>query len=237
MMAIPPAELVVDWATNAFIIAGVAWPYIPQARQIWATKNHAGFSLSASLIIIAANTMRVAYWFGARFTSVFLVQSLVAILAQLCMIGVVTAAARSAEPERPRRSICSRESSFWAWSDLGSFVAASALFAAALAALQLLLGGQSWYVESLGVAALGLEALLPLPQAVRNFQRKSTAGLSTLLIVAWLGGDVFKTLISLQRAAPWPFVACGLFQGCVDLIILAQIFLFADDAKSAGAKA
>ena len=232
-------DVLVDGAVNVFIVSGVAWPYIAQGRQIIQSRNPSAFSLTASLIIIVSASIRAFYWIGARFPVVFLAQALVAIVAQLCMIYVVChtqrevdAAADAAAGRRPRRSICSASGMlrwrehFWAWDDVTSFVLATGIFGAILAALQYVCGRLPHFVEAQGIAGLGLEALLPLPQAIRNYQRRSTAGLSSVLIVAWLGGDIFKTVISLQRGAPWPFAACGIFQAAIDLVILGQILSY-----------
>lgn len=47
-------------------------------------------------------------------------------------------------------------------------------------------------LRSLGTTALGIESQLPTPQAISNFQRKSTAGLKASVIAGWLGGDLYK---------------------------------------------
>lgn len=53
-----------------------------------------------------------------------------------------------------------------------------------------------WYVSGLGFAALGLEATLPIPQLVANFQRKSTAGFRYTVLLGFVLGDFTKTVCS-----------------------------------------
>ena len=81
----------------------------------------------------------------------------------------------------------------------------------------------AWAVEVVGALALGIEALLPLPQALRNYARRSTAGLSRGLIFAWTAGDTFKIAYAAIKGEPVAFLLCGAFQLLVDFVILAQI--------------
>jgi hypothetical protein len=66
---------------------------------------------------------------------------------------------------------------FWQWADMHSYVLALGAMNAGLAALHLLVGSWSVYVEAVGVAALLLESMLAMPQAFQNWRRKSTQGL------------------------------------------------------------
>jgi len=68
------------------------------------------------------------------------------------------------------------------------------------AALQILFGKSTTYVEILGSVALGLEACLAFPQAWKIYRTKSVKGLSYSLVGTWLAGDAFKT---------WYFVTSG----------------------------
>jgi hypothetical protein len=113
---------------------------------------------------------------------------------------------------------------FWRWPDFESYLIVYLGFAFACA----LLAGAAhpmpaWAVEAVGALALGIEALLPLPQALRNYARRSTAGLSRGLIFAWTAGDTFKIAYAAIKGEPLAFLLCGAFQLLVDLVILAQI--------------
>jgi hypothetical protein len=115
--------------------------------------------------------------------------------------------------------------SFWRWRDPTSFFivyAAATVVAFALAAL-LPRPTPGALVEAVGALALGIEALLPVPQALENERRRSTRGLSPLLIAAWCVGDIFKSGYAIVRREPTAFVACGLFQLAVDAVIVLQL--------------
>jgi len=47
--------------------------------------------------------------------------------------------------------------------------------------------------------ALGVEAFVPVPQAWQNASRRSTVGLSAVLIICWAVGDAFKTALALEQ--------------------------------------
>ncbi|KAK4696008.1 hypothetical protein P7C70_g8449, partial [Phenoliferia sp. Uapishka_3] len=69
-----------------------------------------------------------------------------------------------------------RLGNLWAWRGFGSYVEFVALFILLQCSLYLVLHSFDWYITGLGFVALGLEATLPIPQALVNFERKSTAG-------------------------------------------------------------
>lgn len=46
------------------------------------------------------------------------------------------------------------------------------------------------------------------------------------MVCLWTIGDLFKTTYFLVRSAPLQFFLCGLLQVSIDLIILAQTFIY-----------
>ena len=95
-----------------------------------------------------------------------------------------------------------------------------------LGVLQLLFNGVDFYNVLLGYAALGLEACLGLPQVLKNYRQKNTEGLSAILIAIWLFGDIGKVIYFSVGGSPTPFIACGILQICVDLVIVAQTRIY-----------
>lgn len=220
---------------DAFVVLGVVWPYYPQARSILSTRSADGFSTSVSLVVIVSATLRVFFWMGKRFELALLLQAVASIATQLAMMSVVVHVHRSKRViahatstgstlRTKRRSLLScnwRE--FWQWDDVASYMQFQLLLVAALAGVTYALRKEAWFVETLGSLSLGIEALLPVPQAVQNYRKKSTHGLSGVLIGAWVAGDAFKTAYALVKGAPVQFTACGVFQLVVDLVILLQM--------------
>lgn len=88
--------------------------------------------------------------------------------------------------------------------------------------------------SAFGYASLGIEAMLVTPQLVLNLQRRSTEGLSWLLVLTWCLGDVVKMIFFIVESQPAPFVVCGSFQLCCDGLLLVQLWWYRDPLHSRG---
>lgn len=113
----------------------------------------------------------------------------------------MTGAGQEPEAGIAEKKSSTRPGNFWAWMSIGSYIEFTALMIVAHCILYLALGSFGWYISALGVAALGLEATLPIPQLITNFKRKSTAGFRYSVLAAWAGGDLIKTICTLQNQA------------------------------------
>lgn len=82
------------------------------------------------------------------------------------------------------------------------------------------------YVEIIGFLAVFAEAMLGAPQFYRNFQNKSTQGMSKKMVLMWTFGDVFKTCYFILREAPPQFWICGMLQVSIDISIFIQVFIY-----------
>jgi len=80
------------------------------------------------------------------------------------------------------------------------------------------------YIEILGFVSALTESMLGMPQLLRNYNKKSTTGMSVEMVVMWLSGDLFKTIYFILRHAPAQFIACGSIQVTIDILILFQVF-------------
>jgi hypothetical protein len=115
---------------------------------------------------------------------------------------------------------------FWHWTEFHAYYLCMLLLISVLSFLQVGLGDQGWYVETVGYVALILESGIGVPQLLQNLKRQSTHGLSFVLIASWLLGDAFKTVYFVITKAPAQFLVCGLIQLVVDIIIIGQIVLY-----------
>lgn len=97
---------------------------------------------------------------------------------------------------------------------------------AVLVGLQVALGWSPVYNAVLGTWAMGVEALLPIPQLIQNQKRRSLSGFQLSVLAGWTGGDAFKTMYYIARDAPLQFTVFGAFQLAVDLAICVQAFVF-----------
>ena len=102
------------------------------------------------------------------------------------------------------------------------------------------------YIETIGFLAVLVEALLGIPQFLRNLRVKSTEGMSVKMVtidvclalrtfsslslsskvLLWASGDIFKTVYFIVRSAPKQFLVCGIIQISIDIAILVQVIAY-----------
>lgn len=78
----------------------------------------------------------------------------------------------------------------------------------------------------MGYVAVFTESMLGMPQLMKNYNKKSTLGMSVEMVIMWLSGDLFKTLYFIIRHAPAQFSICGSIQVVVDILILYQVLWY-----------
>lgn len=228
---------------DTFVVSGVVWPYIAQIRSMQSLKDASGFSTFTSLILIVSATLRIFFWFGARYGIPLLLQAIASILTQLYImrvivkinrekhvnginnsVGIILSVRKVAYYDRSILDFRSKD--FWNWTDWESYLLAELGLVVILTTLSGIFHLNSWYTDLLGTCSLGIEALLPLPQVLKNYRRQNTIGLSTVLIASWFAGDAFKTVYAIMKNEPMQFIACGAFQLCVDCVLVGQIFFY-----------
>ncbi|KAF9097273.1 hypothetical protein BGX29_008156 [Mortierella sp. GBA35] len=122
---------------------------------------------------------------------------------------------------------------FWNWPTIGPYFLFLAVFTLVIGLSLLIIGNTPFYVALLGLAALGIEATVPLPQAIQNYQSKSTAGFSPAILLMWVIGDSFKTYYYISTHAKYQFVGCGIIQLCIDCVIIIQTIIYSKYWKDA----
>ncbi|XP_048662651.1 solute carrier family 66 member 2 isoform X5 [Marmota marmota marmota] len=99
-----PLHRLVSWGAAAAMVFGGVVPYIPQYRDIRRTQNADGFSTHVCLVLLVANILRILFWFGRRFESPLLWQSIVMTLTMLLMLKLCTEVRVANELNLKRRS-------------------------------------------------------------------------------------------------------------------------------------
>lgn len=132
-------------------------------------------------------------------------------------------------------SYVTRPYNFWQWRSRKPYWQFLAYYTVTLAALQYLLGPYPYYVELQGYVALGVEAILPIPQILKNQESRSCKGFRLSVLVNWLIGDVFKmTYFFLSEGGiPWAFKLCGLFQAACDCYLGVQYWMYGEGVSGA----
>lgn len=122
---------------------------------------------------------------------------------------------------------------FWQWRSRRPYWNFLAYYTVTLCALQWLVGANPIYIQLQGYVALGVEAVLPIPQILENQRSQSCKGFRLSVLVNWLIGDVFKmTYFFLSEGGvPWAFKLCGFFQAACDCYLGVQYCMFGEGRK------
>jgi len=192
------------------------------------------------------DTRRIFYWFGAHFDFPLLIQASVMIVVQIVMLHV---ALQNRPPVGAQHSLnqpfseanqggimVNRPLNFWQWRSRNPYWQFLAYYTVVLAILQFLLGSRPSYVAIQGYVALGIEAVLPIPQILENRRIQSCKGFRLSVLVNWLIGDLFKmTYFFLSEGGiPWAFKLCGLFQAGCDCYLGIQYWMYGDGSRRSG---
>lgn len=218
----------VKWTAAGAMVFGGVVPYVPQYRDIKRSENAEGFSTYVCLVLLVANSLRIFFWFGRHFEYPLLAQSVIMILTMLIMLRLCVLVTSLHEVSTGRRAFIDFDSRFfWKWNRFSDYLQAYALFTAIGSYVTYLLIDSAIFVEGIGFLAVFTEAMLGTPQFYRNFQNKSTVGMSIPMVLMWTSGDVFKTVYFIANQAPVQFWICGLLQVGVDVAILFQVWYYA----------
>ncbi|CAF3034263.1 unnamed protein product [Rotaria socialis] len=230
-----------------FMIFGGVIPYIPQYLVIKRTKNAEGFSNYVCLTLLVANIIRIEFWFGKRFETPLLIQSIVMIICMLIMLELWTRVHSQAmrgdsssdtssqisnskeqltEEVSDRRFMDFEVTYFWRWTTFSSYLQFLFIFTVILSIITWLFRYNLVYIETIGLLAVFCEALLGVPQFLRNFRLKSTEGMSVKMVILWTSGDIFKTIYFIVRNAPKQFWLCGILQISIDIAIIGQVIFY-----------
>nr|POE87414.1 pq-loop repeat-containing protein 1 [Quercus suber] len=119
---------------------------------------------------------------------------------------------------------------FWQWRARQPYWQFLMSYTVVLIVLQLLVGSTSFYTQIQGFVALGVEAILPIPQIIENHRSRSTKGFRLSVLANWLIGDVFKMsyFFLSEGDVPLAFKLCGLFQAACDSYLGVQYWMYGD---------
>lgn len=154
------------------------------------------------------------------------------ILAQLMLLELCVRVKRQNAPNSSLRKnlLTLNPKHFWRWTDLASHLAFLLIFTAILGVAVYYFIDNTPFIESLGYCALVTESMLGVPQVIRNYRKRSVAGMSLSMVFMWLAGDTFKTGYFITNSAPKQFWLCGALQMTIDIVILFQVCLFKQNA-------
>lgn len=222
----------VSFIASGFMVFGGIVPYMPQYQMIKRSRNAQGFSTLVCLSLLVANILRILFWFGHRFETPLLMQSIIMIGCMLIMLELCVRVKRensyaNSAGINPARKFADFDTDyFWKWTDYGSHIQFLVVFTTVGAFLTNLLINQYYFIEFIGFAAVFAESMLAAPQFYRNFINKSTEGMSVTMVLMWTSGDIFKTTYFILKVAPTQFWLCGMLQVSLDLAVLCQVYMY-----------
>ncbi|KAH9499721.1 hypothetical protein Btru_077659 [Bulinus truncatus] len=220
-------EIISIGSQAAMVLGGVV-PFIPQYIDIWKSRNAEGFSLFVCLALLIANILRIMFWFGKHYELPLLAQSVIMIITMLVLVQLCVDVKSRMEiiSSKQRRFTDFERAYFWKWTDFLSYLEFITAFSLVVGILTYIFINNVIYVELLGFLAVFTEAMLGAPQFLRNYQKKSTVGMSRKMVGFWTCGDIFKTVYFILREAPAQFWICGMLQVSIDISIFLQVFFY-----------
>ncbi|XP_076165595.1 solute carrier family 66 member 2 isoform X2 [Ptiloglossa arizonensis] len=170
---------IANWIASGAIIFGGIVPYIPQYREIKKREDAGGFSLYVCLALLIANTLRIFFWFGKHYEIPLLLQSIFMIITMFIMIKLCVNVQNRNQMIKAREHVFADFDAnfFWKWTNFQSYLDFMLLFAALVGILTYLLVDVPIFVETMGLLAVLTEAMLGIPQFLRNVSNKSTNGM------------------------------------------------------------
>ncbi|KAF2863091.1 hypothetical protein K470DRAFT_255219 [Piedraia hortae CBS 480.64] len=183
--------------------------------------------------MLVSSILKLFYWLGSRFDTPLLLQAILMCIVQVILLHVALANRTSVLPTLPSSSLrprtSSRPYSFWRWTAQRPYWNFLGSYTAALAVLQFLMGNHSTAYTSLqGLVALGIEAILPVPQILQNRRLRSCKGFRFSVLANWVVGDAFKLSYLFIKPVPWVFRFCAIFQAVCDALLGLQFAMYGD---------
>ncbi|KAL9644372.1 hypothetical protein ABK040_005830 [Willaertia magna] len=117
---------------------------------------------------------------------------------------------------------------FWQWDDFTYYLWSLLFFNLFILIITLFFYPifPNFYTELIGMTSLSVEAMLAVPQVIKNYRNGSTQGLSLILVLTFVFGDTIKTAYFMVRKLPFQFIFSGCFQIVVDFVLVSQMVYY-----------
>lgn len=202
--------------------------------------------------MLVASILKIFYWFGAYYDTALLIQAGLMIVMQTILLKVALdnrppSGSKGGLEHRPFSAYSAdgiledimagkRPFNFWRWSNARPYFQFLAYMTGTLLLIHVMLPFISrtpFYISLLGYVGLAIEALLPVPQILKNHNARSCKGFRLSVIINWLAGDTMKMsyFFLSKEFVPWPFRLCGIFQACCDMYLGLQFYMYGDGSR------
>ena len=208
---------------NFAIVVGPSIGYISQGLKFKINKKSKGFCLSMCLKTILSSIFKIYFWVGKRYNIYLLYQAILVLLLQYYIIIFylkysdkdcmrIVGLQRQEKCSKSLKSFFDLKN-FWRWDNLFSFLFYSIVLA-------ILIGFVCFNI------ATGIDVFLGLPQIYTNYKLKNSHSLSTIMILSFLLGDLFRTYYYITTKSPFQFILCGIMQVSINIILMLQIIYY-----------
>lgn len=210
------------WAT--FCVVGPILQYFSKLKEPTTLSPY------VVLVLLLSNIIRVFYWLATPFEISLLLQSIVMIMMMTLLVNETCKVYKTQvqSGEKKKTTLINDGitlDNVWMWTDIQSYQFFIGIVTAPFVLGALLFPeGSASYGALLGYLALLIEAMMGMPQ-LYMFYKNGARGENPVLYVTWLVGDLAKTAAFIATGANFPFIACGLVQTLVDIIIIGQIIV------------
>ncbi|XP_029463970.1 PQ-loop repeat-containing protein 1-like [Rhinatrema bivittatum] len=222
-----------SWLASSVMVFGGVLPYIPQYQEIQRASSADGFSTWVCLVLLVANILRIFFWFGKFFELPLLLQSMVMILTMLAMLHLCCSVQSVNKVSTKRHVLTDFDLRyFWKWSRFEDYLQFCLFLTVLCTFITYMFMDAYVFVEGVGFLAVLTEAMLGVPQLLKNFRNRSTLGMSVKMVLLWTAGDCFKTGYFIIKQTPAQFWLCGLLQISIDVAILLQVYFYGERPHS-----
>ncbi|KAL4498568.1 hypothetical protein ABPG72_019686 [Tetrahymena utriculariae] len=221
-----------DSLVDILMVFGPVYGYYSQYSKIQKEQTIGNFSIDVCAILLFANILRVLFWFGERYETPLLFQSLLMIVTQFILLAECL---KVSNQNKTNKSIEYRDgglasvkfwNKFWRWLDIRSYAESVITFTVFFTLVTIMFVHNYAAVQVIGLISAMIEATLGFPQMIKNYQNQNASGISYGLIGSWFLGDFSKTIYFIYKSAPLQFTMCGVIQLTVDILIILQMKVY-----------
>jgi hypothetical protein len=193
--------------------------YIDTMRIMIATQSDESYNVAMILIIKIAQMMKITYFFYHRYSAVVFGQAITILTSAFVLTFLKFRYSKDANtngcalPEVShivsiRRTVsCGEDLCVLVIYMAGIFV----VFFAGLAVF-----GRNRAVDALGLIGNMLDTAISFPLFLQVVVRRNARGVSLVLVLQYIAGDIMKVLTFMVVVTPWVFVLGAYCQCCVD---------------------
>lgn len=197
--------------------------YFPQYFIMKENESVGSFSKSICFILILSSLLRVVFYVGHRYEFCLFTQAVFNIFVQFFLLKTYYFYERfsSGKGFLESRQIISER----AKKDLkNALLAYLTIFTFYL--FFFITYKSEFLIETTGMFSALIETTVPIPQFFSNYRNKSCHGLSKVMIMFWLLGDIARLAFFINREQPVQFSICSGIQILFDLSIIYQFYLY-----------